>query len=54
MGSSSSIDVEHAAERHENRSHAGAWERGMWVEMTFGTDRELAAERLDKRNALER
>jgi hypothetical protein len=25
---SSRIDSEHAAERHEERSHAGAWERG--------------------------
>jgi len=24
----SRIDLEHAAERHEDRSHAGAWERG--------------------------
>jgi len=27
-GITSRIDLEHAAERHENRSHAGAWERG--------------------------
>jgi hypothetical protein len=29
MGLTSRIDVEHAAERHEKRSHAGAWERGV-------------------------
>ena len=27
-GTTCRIDVEDAAERHEDRSHAGAWERG--------------------------
>ena len=25
------IELKHAAERQEGRSHAGAWERGSWV-----------------------